>query len=46
MITIWRRGDTRNILVATWKVYDFSVKTCPAHNFVIWSSILQLFHKH
>jgi len=26
--------------------YDLAAKSCPAHNFVIWSQILQLFHRN
>jgi len=47
MITMLRRCVAHNILVATLKVkvtvWPFS-KIVLAHNFVIWSRILQLFH--
>jgi len=47
MITILRRHVVRNIWAATLKVKVTawpSAKSCPAHNFVIWSQILQLFY--
>ena len=46
MITILRRRVARNIWVATLKVKVTPwpwTKSCPAHNFVIWSRILKLF---
>jgi len=47
IITILRRRVVCNIWAATLKVKVtawLSAKSCPAHNFVIWSQILQLFY--
>jgi len=47
MIIILRRRVVCNIWAATLKVKVTalpSAKSCPAHNFVIWSQILQLFY--
>ena len=47
MITILRRRVVCNIWAATLKVKVTAwplAKSCPAHNFVIWSKILQLFY--
>jgi len=49
MITILRRRVTRNIWVHTLKVKvtaRLAAKSCPAHNFVIWSRISKLFHRN
>jgi hypothetical protein len=46
MITILRWWVARNIWVATLKVKVLAAKSCPAHNFVIWSLTLQLFHRN
>jgi hypothetical protein len=46
MITILRGRVTRNIWVSTFKQHDLAAKSCLAHNFFIWSQILQLFHRN
>jgi len=48
MITILSRHVMSKIWVATLKVKVTAwsaTKTCPAHNFVIWSRILELFDR-
>ena len=49
MIALLERHVARNIRVATFKVkvtvWPWS-KTCPDHNFIIWSRILKLFHRN
>jgi len=47
MITILRRRVARKFGSLPWRSrshHDISAKSCPAHNFVIWSWILKLFH--
>jgi len=49
MITILTRRVAHNIWVATLKVKVTawpSAKSCPANNFVIWSRISKIFHRH
>jgi len=48
MIAIWRRCVASKTLV-TWRSrsqHDLAAKSCPPHNLVIWSLILQLFHRN
>jgi len=47
MITILRRRVACKFGLLSWRSrsqHDLSAKSCPAHNFVIWSQILQLFY--
>jgi len=49
IITILRWRVVHNIWVATLKVkvtHDLAAKSCQANNFVIWSPILNLFHRN
>jgi len=49
MITILRWRVTHKFGLVPWRSrsqYDLPAKSCPAHNFVIWSRILQLFHRN
>jgi len=48
MITILRPRVTRTNWSLPWRSrsqHDLASKSCPAHNFVIWSQILKLFHR-
>jgi hypothetical protein len=44
MITILRRRVIGSLPWRSMSQHDLKVKSCPAHNIVIWSRILQLFH--
>ena len=49
MITILRRRVVRNIGLLPWRSrsqHDLVAKSCPAHIFVTWSLILQIFHRN
>jgi len=49
MITILRRCVVRNIWELPWRSrsqHDLAAKSCPAHNFVIWSRISKIFYRN
>ena len=49
MTTILRSCVVRKFGSLPWRPrsqHDLASKSCPAHNFVIWSRILQLFHRN
>jgi len=49
MITILRPRAARKFGSLPWRSrsqHDLAAKSCPAHNFVIWSRILKIFHRN
>jgi len=49
IITILRQRVMRKFESLPWRSrsqHDLAAKSCPVHNFVIWSRILKLFHRH